>query len=300
VDALKTWLLDQGLSDQVAAIVHALIAAVIVGLLALLVNYVAKMLIRRVIHPIVRRTETTWDDAFIDRKVITRLSHLAPALVINSTAALAFGDYPTVEALVQSLAVVYFIAVGVSVVSAFLDAAVDVYPTLPVSRSVPIKSFVQVILLVIWILGGIFILAHLIGKSPIVFFTGIGASTAVLMLVFKDTILSLVAGVQLTANKMVQRGDWIEMPKYGVDGDVIDVSLTTIKVQNWDKTISTVPPYALVTDSFRNWRGMSESGGRRIKRSVSIDVASIAFLDEETTGRFKKIRYIKDYLEKKA
>jgi miniconductance mechanosensitive channel len=299
VNALKTWLHDQGLGGSQADVLYALLAGAGVLVLCVVVNFIAKQIILRGVHAVIRRSEVTWDDAFIKRRVLVRLSHLAPALVIHATAPVAFGDYPSVVTTVKSVAVLYIILVGLAVIDAFLNALLDIYEGFPVSARVPMKGFVQVIKIIVFIAGGVFVLSYLIGKSPIVFFSGLGAFTAVLILVFKDTILGLVAGIQLISNNMVRRGDWIEMPKYGVDGDVIDVSLTTIKVQNWDKTISTIPPYTLVTDSFRNWRGMSESGGRRIKRSIAIDMNSVAFCTQEMLDRFKKIRFIKDYLARK-
>ena len=299
-DALKGWLLEQGLNQQYTSVVFVLIAAAAVVLLSVLANIIAKQLILNCLHKIIRRTETKWDDAFLERKVLTRLSHLAPALVINATAAMAFGDYPMLVSVVRVVAVAYVVVVGMSVIDAFLNACLDIYRTFEISNRVDLKGFVQVIKTVVFIAGSVFILAQLIGKSPLVFFSGLGAFTAVLLLVFRDAILGLVAGIQLMSNNMVQRGDWIEMPKFGADGDVVDVSLTTVKVQNWDKTISTIPPYSLVTDSFRNWRGMSESGGRRIKRAVTIDMNSIMFCTGEMLERFKKIRYITEYVERKV
>ena len=163
---------------------------------------------------------------------------------------------------------------------------------------IPIKGFIQVFKLIIYFVGGIFIISILLNKTPVYLFSSLAALTAVLMFIFKDAILGFVAGIQLTANRMVANGDWIEMPKYGADGDIIEIALTTVKVQNWDKTITTIPTYALITESFKNWRGMSESGGRRIKRSISIDMNTIQFCTEEMLGRFSKIQYITSYIEK--
>ena len=299
-DTAKGWLLQQGLTEQYAALVFAGAAAIVLILLSILVNLLAKQVITRGVHALIRRSEIKWDDAFLSRNVFSRLSHLAPAFVIHTTARLAFTDYPSLVSGVESMAVLYMILVGLAVIDAFLNAALDIYQTFEISKRVHLKGLVQILKVIIFFVGGVFVFSLLIGKSPVVFFSGLGAFTAVLILVFKDTILGLVAGIQLMSNNMVRRGDWIEMPKYGADGDVIDVSLTTIKVQNWDKTISTIPPYALVTDTFRNWRGMSESGGRRIKRSISIDMNSIRFCDEEMLERFKKVQYISDYIEKKT
>jgi miniconductance mechanosensitive channel len=166
-------------------------------------------------------------------------------------------------------------------------------------ESGPVRSFAQVLRIILAIFTGIAVLSLVLGRNPFVLLTGLGAMTAVLMLIFKDAILGLVAGVQLSANRMVSLGDWIEMPKYGADGDVIDVALTTVKVQNWDKTITTIPTYALISESFKNWRGMSESGGRRIKRAVQIDIASIRFCDDDMLARYARIQHVSKYLADK-
>ena len=168
------------------------------------------------------------------------------------------------------------------------------------SSKIPLKGICQAIKIIINGTGVIFILSILLDKSPLYFLSGLGALTAVLLLVFKDVILGLVAGVQLTTNNMVRKGDWIEMPKYGADGDVIDVSLTTVKVQNWDKTVSTIPAHALVSDAFKNWRGMSESGGSRIKRSIHLDLSSVRFLKENEIEELEKIELLQDYFKGKS
>ncbi|GJL78437.1 MAG: hypothetical protein NPINA01_14260 [Nitrospinaceae bacterium] len=163
----------------------------------------------------------------------------------------------------------------------------------------PIRGLIQTVKLISSVLIGLLAISFLMDKSPLILFSGLGALSAVLLLVFKDPILGLVAGIQLSANEMLSIGDWLEMPKYGADGDVIDIALTTVKVQNWDKTITTIPTYALISDSFKNWRGMSEAGGRRIKRSVLIETASIRFLDKELLQRLKKAHLLDIYLEEK-
>jgi miniconductance mechanosensitive channel len=187
--------------------------------------------------------------------------------------------------------------VGFLVLDALLNGVLGIYRTFDVATRVPIRGFFQVIKVVLAFVVGIFVLSILMGESPKFFLGGLGALTAVLMLVFKDPILGLVGGIQLTTNDMVHIGDWISLPKYGADGDVIDVSLTTVKVQNFDKTITTIPTYALISDSFKNWRGMTESGGRRICRSINIDVSSIRFCSPEMLERFRKIEFIREYLE---
>lgn len=193
----------------------------------------------------------------------------------------------SIQKAIQLSASTYVLVVAMFVISSILDSINDIYRTFPISKVRPIKGLLQVVKIAIFIIMGIVVVANLMDKDPIILLSSIGALTAVFSFVFKDSILGLVAGIQLTSNNMLQIGDWIEMPKYGADGDVIDVTLNTVKVQNFDKTIVTIPAYALVSDSFKNWRGMVEFGGRRIKRSIYIDVNSIDFCSPEMLERFK-------------
>ncbi len=190
----------------------------------------------------------------------------------------------------------YLIIMGLVVINSVLNAINDIYQTFEISKVKPVKGYIQVVKIIVVTLGVILVIANLMGKSPLLLLSGIGALSAVLMLVFKDSLLGLVAGIQLTSNDMVRVGDWIEMPKYGADGDVIDISLNTVKVQNFDKTITTIPSYALISDSFINWRGMQTSGGRRMKRSLFVDTTSISFCTEEMINKFKNIHYLSDYI----
>jgi miniconductance mechanosensitive channel len=203
-----------------------------------------------------------------------------------------------IEAVRQG-ALIYMVMAGVWVLDGVLNAISDVGSEATAARELPVKSFVQVLKLVLYLVAAISVLSLVIGKSPFLLLSGLGAMTAVVMLVFRDAILGFVAGIQLSANRMVSVGDWIEMPKYGADGDVVEVALTTVKVQNWDKTITTIPTYALISESFKNWRGMSESGGRRIKRALNVDMRSIRFCDEDMLRRFARIQYVADYLARK-
>ena len=202
--------------------------------------------------------------------------------------------------IVRRIVLIYMIFVTMLAVDRLLSTMADVLGALAFARDLPIKSVVQVLKLALYIIATIAGVSLIIGQSPSLLLGGLGAMTAVLMLVFKDPILGLVAGVQLSTNRMLARGDWIEMPNYGADGDVLEVALTTVKVQNWDKTITTIPTYALITESFKNWRGMTESGGRRIKRAISIDMNSIRFCDQEMLDRFSRIQYITSYLGDEA
>jgi len=298
METVKSWLSDVGLGAQ-AGIVVALAATVVVLTLSAVAYYVTKQIVLRLVRSWAKRSRTTWDDALVDAKLFSRLSQLVPAMILNATAGWAYQDFPTVAAMVRTAVFVYMALVGMTVIDAALNAFLVIYGSFRIASRIEIKPILQVVKIVVFFSGGVAILAILLGKSPLVFFSGLGAFTAVLLLIFKDSILGLVAGIQLMTNEMVRVGDWIEMPKYGADGDVIDVSLTTVKVRNWNKTISTIPTYALVADSFKNWRGMDESGGRRIKRAVLIDITSIEFCDAEMLERFKKIRFITEYVERK-
>jgi miniconductance mechanosensitive channel len=210
-----------------------------------------------------------------------------------------FFENDTAVFVTRRIAEIYMLFVAIFTIDAFLSSVVDVYHSYDTSRKVPVRIIVQVGKILLYAVIGIVILSSVIGKSPAFFIGGLGAMVAVLMLIFKDPILGLVAGIQLSANKMVRVGDWIEMPKYGADGDVVDISLTTVKVQNWDKTITTIPTFALVSEGVKNWRGMSESGGRRIKRSIYIDMTSVKFCNKEMTEKFSKIKYLSDYIQGK-
>jgi miniconductance mechanosensitive channel len=201
---------------------------------------------------------------------------------------------------VTSFCQILFIAAVILLVDSLLNAMQAGYERLPVARSMSIKGFVQAIKLIVFLIGFIFVLATILGKSPAFFLSGLGALTAVLLLIFKDAILGVVAGIQISANRMLKLGDWIEMPTHLADGDVVDLSLTTVKVQNWDKTITAIPSYELIARPFKNWSGMQESGRRRIKRSIMIDMRSIGFADEAMMERFSKLRLLKEYLGRKA
>ena len=268
------------------------IMIIFIALICFIANFITKQIVVRIITKIVRKNAFQWDDILLERKVFRKLSHIVPAIILFYFAE----TFPTYEDLIKQLVVVYLIIVGLAIINSLLNAINDIYQTYEISKIRPIKGYIQVIKIIIIIMGVISVIAILIGKSPLVFLSGIGALSAIIMLVFKDSILGLVAGVQLTANDMVRVGDWIEMPKYDADGDIIDISLNTVKVQNWDKTITMIPAYALISDSFKNWRGMQNSGGRRIKRSIFIDTTSIAFCTEEMIERFKQIQILSDHI----
>lgn len=279
-------------------------ASTLVGLLAVaLVAWLANWLTRRVLLAVVGRlakaSPTRWDDAIMGRRVLARLANVVPALVVLGGIALVPGVPDWLDVVVRNVALAYVALTVAMAIGNLLDALNDIYEQ--TSRHAvrrPIKGYLQLVKIGIYIIAAVLMIASLIGKSPLVLLTGLGAMTAVLMLVFKDTILSLVASVQLSSNDMLRVGDWIEMPSQNADGDVIDISLHTVKVQNWDKTISTIPTWKLISESYRNWRGMSDFGGRRIKRALLIDQTSVRFLRPEERQHLRRIALIDEYLDK--
>ena len=266
---------------------------------ALFANIITKSVIVSLIRRALTRTGSERGNIFVERRVFGRLSQLAPALVIYTLAPIALSAYPILSNLIVRLSLVYMIIVGVLFADGLVNAGLEFYRTFRVSRNFPIKSFAQVAKLILYFLGFVAVFSILLGQSPMTFIAGLGALAAVLMFVFKDLIIGLVSGIQLSANRMVAVGDWIELPSYGVDGDVMEIALTTVKVRNFDKTITTLPTQALINESFKNWRGMTETGGRRIKRSIYIDVSSIRFLDAALLERLSKVQHISDYLTEK-
>ena len=269
----------------------------------LIVAWLAYLFASRVLLTVVRalasRTQHTWDDALVKNKVGARLAQLVPAIVINMGVQIVPGISESLEKLAMNLASAYMIVIITITLVAALNALNDIYEANPEARKRPIKGFVQLLQLALMILGALLFIASLLDQSPVILLSGFGAMTAVLLLIFKDTLLSLVASVQLTAQDLVRVGDWIEVPQFGADGDVVDVELHTVRVQNWDKTITTIPTHRLISDSFKNWRGMSVSGGRRIKRALNLDASSIHFLSDEEITRCKRFALLTDYLTDK-
>ena len=257
-----------------------------------LVVYVVDVLCRRVFIPLVkkitRRTRSSWDDILFNEALLRDVSHLFPPILIAVLMPMAFAEgHPLLEFLLKVNAI-YLVTMVAKLLCSFLSTMYELSNRQDRFRNHPLKGIYQMLKIVVICVALIVVVSILVDKNPRNVLAALGASAAVLMLVFKDTIMGLVAGVQLSANDMLRPGDWISMPKYGADGDVLEVTLTTVKVQNWDKTITTIPPYALVSDSFQNWRGMRDSGGRRVKRSVYIDMRSITFCTDEQMAEFER------------
>ncbi|HOZ14884.1 MAG TPA: mechanosensitive ion channel [Tenuifilaceae bacterium] len=298
LENLEAWLLNQGVNETFAQFFKVTISVGVIVILAIIADFVAKRIFLASMARIAKRTETEWDDILVEKKFFHRLAHFAPAIVFYLTIGVALYDYsPKVTVFLQALTKIYMVIAALLVVNSFLDTVNEIYQGLPYAKSRPIKGYLQVIKIILYTFGAIVIIGIIINKNPSSILVGLGASTAILMLVFKDTITGLVASIQLSANDMLKIGDWIEMPSRNLDGTVKDISLTTVKVQNFDNTITTIPPFALINESFKNWRGMEESDGRRIKRSVYIDVKTIKFCTPEMLQKYKRIPSITEYIE---
>lgn len=293
------FLTKSGFNEYGANVMSAIFWAVCVLLLSYLASKVTRYYIVKVVEKIIRKTKSKYDDYLIERKVFQRLSHLAPAIVIYLFSGLVFHDFPGVGSVVKNLSLIYLVLVFMWTLNALLNVVQDIYNTLPFANERPIKGYIQVAQIIVYFLLALMVISIIFEKDLTALFTGLGAVAAILLLVFKDTILGLVAGVQLAANKMVRVGDWISMPSHNADGTVLEITLNTVKVQNWDKTISTIPTYTLVSESFTNWRGMEESGGRRIKRAINLDMKSVKFCTPEMLDKFRKIHLLKDVITQK-
>jgi len=283
----KTTLTEWGFSEKFAGYLADFSSLIIILVSSIIVYYIAKIIINQVLKRMVERSASKWDDHLYSQKVFTRLALLLPALVLQVSVAPSIANYPEAIKFIELGLHLYMTFIVLLVIVSFLNAVYRIYGEFEISDSKPIKGYVQIGKIITYIIGGITIISVLIGQSPITMLAGLGAMSAVIMLIFKDSILGFVAGVQLSSNKMLQIGDWITMPKYNTDGTVIDVSLVTVKVRNFDNSVSCIPTYTLVSDSFQNWRSMGEAGGRRMKRSILIDVGTIRFMDKNMLDNLK-------------
>lgn len=270
---------------------------IIFGLaLSALAYYVVKRHVLNFLHRLFRKTPTKWDEYLVEQGVFNIVALIVPAILM-------FRLVPFLQVLSAGLTQLLktFVVVVLAIsIDRILRVGLAIYNSFPISVRMPIKGFVQIVQIGIWVFAGTILFSLLLGQSPWILLSGVGAVSAVLLVVFQDTILSFFAGLQLTLNDQVRVGDWIEMPKYGADGDVVEVALHYVKVRNWDRSITTIPTHKLTGDSFVNWRGMFEGGGRRIKRAVLIDQTSVKFLDEKLFARLSKIQLLQDYLDRKV
>jgi miniconductance mechanosensitive channel len=297
-DNLLIFLEHFGIQATTQSWIFQVIALCGILLTAWLSNWITKNVLNSRLSKIVTKSKNQFDDELHQHGFFKRLGHIVPAILIYLLSKLLI-ENPSLLAFLQKSAVIYVLISAVMAISALLNTIEDTYNASNLAQKAPITGFIQVAKLFVVIIAGLLIISNLMDKSPLILLSGLGAVTAILLLLFRDTILGFVAGIQIAANRMVNNGDWIEMPKYGANGDVLQVGLTTVKVQNFDKTISTIPTYALISEPVKNWRGMNESGGRRIKRSLNIDIQSICFCDQNMLDEFTKIRYIKSHIQAK-
>jgi miniconductance mechanosensitive channel len=298
-NSLEKLLTAQGIASTVVDAALLVAALLVILVVALLAGWLARYFLVPLLEKGVRHSSNQWDDTLVAQGFFRRLGAVLPLITVIVAVDLLFSPQDPTAEIVRRLAMAFLVLVGVRIITSFLAAALQVYDSHDISRERSLRGYVEVLKIVLWVMGAIFAVAFLADRSPWGIMSVFGGLTAVLLLVFKDIILGFVASLQISANKMARVGDWIEMPAYGADGDVIDVSIHTVKVQNWDKTITTIPTYALVSNSFKNWRGMSESGGRRIKRAIYLDMNSIRFCDDEMLERFGEYEILKDYLTAK-
>lgn len=292
----EKFLHNQHVADSVIPYLVFLVLLVTVVLLVFVCVFTTKKILDNVVGRLIRKTKGKWDDLLIKQGLFAALGYLVSVIVLKAFVPALFEDFPRTLAFIGKLLDVYLVFVIVKNLVVFLKATEEYLADSQLFIEKPISSYFQLVRLILYIIAAILGLSIILAKSPIYLLGAFGAMTAVLLLIFKDTILGLVASIQISANDMVRIGDWVEMPKYNADGDVIAINLNTVKVSNWDKTITTIPTYYFITESFKNWRGMQMSGGRRIKRTIQVSINSIKFVDPEMRERFKNIDLIKDFI----
>lgn len=293
------YLFHMRIDNKQVIIASYIVSAIIVFIVCIIVDKITKKFLIKFIKKMVHKTKNTIDEILYEKKVFHSLAHIAPAIIIYLFSS-SFGDYDYIK-IIQQVALAYIILIVCMVIIKALDATVEIYRKKEYSKGRPIKGIIQVVKIFVVIFGGLFILVVFTGDTTAkALLGGVGGISAVLLLIFKDSILGLVAGIQLSSEKLLSIGDWIEMPKYNADGEVIDISLTKITIRNWDKTFTTIPAYKFLEDSFKNWEGMSKSGGRRIKRSINVDMKTIGFLTEEQIAKLSNIELLKDYISHKV
>lgn len=288
-----------GFTDDWARFLNMLTLLFILGVVIFITDVLARMILVKSFSTFAARTQTQFDDLLVTHKAPKNVAHLVPLFITIKLFPVVFNDYPKLESFFLIIVKVYSVFLIIWIIRSVLRSLESYFKTLPRLRDKPIDSYIQVVMLFVWVIGVASCLAVLIDLSFVKFFTTLGAASAVLLLIFKDTILGFVASIQVAINDTLRIGDWITMDKYGADGDVIEITLSTVQVQNFDKTITTIPTYAIISESFKNWRGMQASGGRRIKRSILIKSKSIHFLSDEEIENLKKIQLITSYLENK-
>lgn len=294
-DILVGWGAPESLASYINLAV--LLSATIV--LVYVLQFAVRAALRKGFHQITATTKLSFFGYMVKNRFPHYLALSAPLIFVENAIPVVFADFPAFIKPLGNLAEIYMVLMIVWILMSVVRSGVDVLKEKQPFRDKPMESYLQVVQIIFYLFGAVYLFSVLTGKSPAVFFGAMGAASAVLLLMFKDTIMGFVASIQVTTNDMVRIGDWITMPKYGADGDVLEINLTTVKVQNWDKTITTIPTYTLISDSFQNWRGMQNSGGRRIKRSLLIKQNKIRFITDDELPRFKRIQGISTYIDER-
>lgn len=294
------WLTNLGVNSQPSESLPTLILLAFSLIIAMAAYIIVKRVIIRAVNLVIKRSRVAWDDSFMNFKVLEKIAQLVPIMILDLLVPIILTEHSLLASLIDRILSVTIVVMFIRATYAALDAINDIANLNLIGKKMPIKSFIQLFKLFLFFVGLIIVISIISDQSPVYFLSGLGVATGLVMLVFRDTILGFVAGIQLAANRMVSQGDWIQMDKYGANGNIEEISLTTVKVRNFDKTITMIPAYALVQDAFLNWRGMSESGGRRICRSINIDINSIAFLTNEDINRLMGINLLKSYLTDKT
>lgn len=298
-ELIKTWLIEQGVNASYIEVSAISLGLFLILFISIISYYIAKNYVLKMVTSFILKTKNTWDNALIEHKVLSRLTVLLPFILVLFLTPLVLPSDVLLASLLILIAKVLLAFQIAQSISAVLNVSKSLYHESAKQRYLPLNSIIQVIKLIVYLVTVIIVVALIIDRSPIYLLSGLGALTAVLLLIFQDTIKGLVASIQISANKMVVAGDWIELPKYGADGDVIEIGLSTVKVENFDKTITTIPTYALISDSFKNWRNMYHTGARRIKRTIIVDIASIDFYSLEKIDFLVNTNLLKSYLTDK-
>lgn len=293
-------LINKGLSQNTAQYLNMLALLLLLLFVAFIIDYITKRVLWRFSASIAKRTKTNFDDILIENKLPRNVAHIVPLIILIEFVPQVFSDFSTTEIIIENTLKIIAILLTLNIIKSLLNSLKDYLKTLKKFKDKPIDSYIQVFMIFIWVLAIFSAFAIVTGISFLKFIGTLGAASAVILLIFKDTILGFVASIQVSINDMVRIGDWITFDKYGADGSVTEINLATVKVQNWDMTITTIPTYALISDSFKNWRGMSASGGRRIKRSVIVKTSTIKFLTDTDIERFKKIQLVSEYLKNRS
>lgn len=297
---LYDYLMKTGMSENLATYLNMGILLLLIFVLALILDYIVWKVLRTLSIKLARKSKTNFDDYLVTHKVPRNVAHILPLMLLFNFVPIALSDFTYAGGIAEKILQVVFVILTITVVKKVLRSTNDYLKTKPRFRDKPMDSYIQVFMIFIWIIGVLSIFAIVTEVSVLKFLTALGAGSAIILLLFKDSILGFVASIQVSINDMVRIGDWITFEKYGADGDVVEITLATVKVQNFDKTITTIPTYALISDSFKNWRGMQVSGGRRIKRALIISQKSIYFLLEGDIVDLQKIELIAPYLKTRS